>query len=77
MDKHEKKEKISSLEKGDDYMNAAMTNNGKYNSLDLKILRSKKSSTISYEESLKDVEPIDWSDEVLSEKKKVTLVDNK
>lgn len=70
MDKHENKERISSLEKGDENMNAIATKNEKYNPLDLKILRSKKSSTISYEESLKDVEPIDWSDKVLSGKKK-------
>lgn len=71
------KKKDKDATKGDDNMNAVLTNNKKYNPLDIKILRSKKSTTISYEESLEDIEPIDWSDEVLSGKKKVILIDNK
>lgn len=60
---------------GDDNMNAVAINN-KYNPLNMNILRSKKSMTISYEKSLKDIEPIDWSDDVLSGKKKVTFKGN-
>jgi RimJ/RimL family protein N-acetyltransferase len=65
-------EVIMSKFKGGDSMKAVVINN-KYNPLDMKILRSKESTTISSEEALKDIEPIDWSDEVLSGKKKVTL----
>ena len=61
----------------DEDMNSALTENNKYNPLDLKILRNKKSSALSYEKSIEDIEPIDWSDEVLSGKKKVEFTDNK
>jgi hypothetical protein len=45
----------------------------KYIPLDLEVLQSKKSSIVSNEESLGEITPIDWSDEVLSGEKKVTL----
>ncbi|MGY0372459.1 hypothetical protein [Clostridium sp. JNZ J1-5] len=46
----------------------------KFKSLNLNILQNKKTTIISTQESLKDIAPINWSEEVLSGKKKV-LVD--
>jgi len=74
MNKRMKKKKLKS--KGENNMDAVVMNN-KYNPLNMKILRSKESTTISYEESLEDIEPIDWSDEVLSGKQKVTFKGSK
>lgn len=48
-------------------------NNKKLKSLDLNTLKNKKTIIVSSEEALKDVTPIDWSEDVLSGKKKVTL----
>lgn len=45
-------------------------------SLDLSKLNSKKSIIISTKDALKDVTPINWSDEVLSGKKKVLVEQN-
>lgn len=44
-----------------------------YRRLDITKLRSKKSSVMSSEESLKDIVPIDWSEDVLSGKTKVIV----
>ncbi|MBU5485988.1 hypothetical protein KQI86_16830 [Clostridium sp. MSJ-11] len=41
--------------------------------LSLGILQNKKSTIISTEESLKDVVPMNWSEEVLSVEKKVLI----
>lgn len=48
-------------------------NNTAYAILDMDLIRSKKTKYISSEEALKDVVPIEWTDEVLSGKKKVEL----
>lgn len=77
MDKGKKEIKEQKSKTGDENMDIAIKNNEKYNPLDIKVLRSKKSTTISYEESLKDIKPIDWSDEVLSGKKKITIKGSK
>lgn len=45
----------------------------KYEGINLDILKSKKSRIISSEEALKDVVPIEWSDEVLEGKEKVVI----
>jgi len=62
---------------GDDDMSTLAIENKEYRRLDITKLRSKKSSVISSEESLKDIVPIDWSDEVLSGKKKVIITSKK
>lgn len=54
---------------GDDSMGNAVINRSV---LDLNALMSKKSKIVSSKEALKDVKPIDWSDEVLRGEKKVT-----
>lgn len=51
----------------------SMNNNSEYKKLDMNKLFSKKSTIISTKESLKDVVPIDWGNEVLSGKKKVII----
>lgn len=50
-------------------------NDKKYEGLNLNILKSKKSRIISSEEALKDIIPIEWSDEVLEGKEKVIIGD--
>lgn len=42
-------------------------------SLDLTKLNSKRSIVVSSQNALKDVTPINWSDDVLSGKKKITV----
>lgn len=51
----------------------SMNNNSEYKKLDMNKLFSKKSTIISTKESLKDVVPIEWNNEVLSGKKKVII----
>lgn len=41
--------------------------------LDLEILKSKKSKIVSMEDALKDVEPIEWTEDVIEGKKKVLI----
>lgn len=41
--------------------------------LDLSKLRNRKHTVVSTKEALKDVTPIDWSNDVLSGKRKVTI----
>lgn len=41
--------------------------------LDLGKLRNRKHTVVSTKEALKDVTPIDWSNDVLSGKRKVTI----
>ncbi|EDS77126.1 hypothetical protein [Clostridium botulinum] len=45
----------------------------KLKSFNLNILQNKKTTIVSTQDSLKDVAPINWSEEVLSGKKKVLL----
>ncbi|MCD3194800.1 hypothetical protein G8S49_06095 [Clostridium botulinum C] len=45
----------------------------KLKSFNLNILQNKKTTIVSTQDSLKDVTPINWSEEVLSGKKKVLL----
>lgn len=40
----------------------------------LKVLRSKPIKIVSSEEALKDVTPIDWGDDVINGKRKVTVL---
>lgn len=49
----------------------------KYGYLDLSKLRARVSKTISTEESLQDVTPVNWSEDVLSGKKKICISKNK
>lgn len=51
------------------------TNTLEYRRLDFSKISKRITGTMSTEESLKDVIPIDWSDEVLSGNKKV-MIDN-
>lgn len=48
-------------------------NMNKLKSFNLNILQNKKTTIVSTQDSLKDVTPINWSEEVLSGKKKVLL----
>ena len=45
--------------------------------LDLEKLKSRITKVISTEEALKDVEPMEWSEEVLSGEKKVIITRRK
>lgn len=44
-----------------------------YNTFDLNKIMQKKSKIVSSEDALKDVIPVEWSDEVLRGKEKVVL----
>lgn len=46
-------------------------------SLDLSLLKTKKTAIISSAEALKEVTPINWSNAVLSGKKKIIVTCNK
>jgi len=48
-------------------------NNNKFKSLDLSKLNGKKSTIVSSEKALEDISPINWSNDVLSGKKKVLI----
>lgn len=51
-----------------------LTNGGvNMKSLDLSILKNKKSTIVSSKEALKDVTPINWSKSVLSGEKKIIV----
>lgn len=58
------------LLKGDEDMGNTVV---KYNTLDLCTLMGKKSKIVSSEEALKNVKPIEWSDDVIQGKKKVLV----
>lgn len=47
-----------------------------FKSLDLNKLNNKKTVIVSSQEALKDVTPINWSEDVLLGKKKITIVRN-
>ena len=48
-----------------------------YRKLNLKKIESRITKAISTEEALKDVEPMDWSDEVLSGQQQVNITRRK
>lgn len=48
-----------------------------YTPLDLQCLSQKKCKIVSSKEALKDVKPIKWSNDILTGKKKVTIVQAK
>jgi len=75
MNKRIRKKKQINEEAND--MSVATINNRSYNSLDLNKLKSKKHTIISSKEALKDITPIEWSEDVLSGKKKVIIDCNK
>ena len=58
------------LLKGDEDMGNTLA---KYNTLDLCALMGKKSKIVSSDEALKNVRPIEWSDDVMQGKKKVVV----
>lgn len=55
---------------GDDTMENAVAG---YKALDIQALKGKKRKIVSSADALKDVTPIEWSDEVLLGKKKATI----
>lgn len=60
---------------GDDSMNAAVIESG-YKKVDYKsLLKNKRTIIVSSQEALKDVVPIEWSEDVLSGKTKI-VIDN-
>lgn len=48
-----------------------------YAALNLQALKQKKGRIISSQEALRDIKPILWDDEVLKNKKKITIVESK
>ena len=46
----------------------------KYTALDLQILTKKKGKIVTSEEALKDVQPVEWGEDVLRGRKKVKVV---
>ena len=57
--------------------NAAANEQSVYRPLNMGKIRSKKSTFVSSEEALKEVNPIDWDESVLSGSKRVLLVEKK
>lgn len=59
-------------------MSATLTNNVEYPKINFKaLLKNKKTTIVSSKEALKDITPIDWSEDVLSGKNKVIVDSNK
>ena len=59
-------------------MGATIMNNIDYPRVDFKtLLKNKKTTVISSKEALKDITPIEWSEDVLSGKNKVIVDCNK
>ena len=54
-----------------------MSGNATYNTLDLQTLMLKKAKTVSSEEALREVEPVQWNEEVMQSQQKVTVVKGK
>lgn len=72
MSKNEKKSSAKNSEVSD--MSSSTMDNLTYPKIDFKqLLKNKKTTIVSSEEALKDVTPIDWSDDVLSGKKKIII----
>lgn len=61
------KETVNTHERMGEGMNIAVENN--YRKLDKSKLKNRKRTVISSEQALKDITPIDWSDEVLESTK--------
>ena len=57
-------------ENGGDAMSNVME---KYATLDLQTLMRKNGKTVSSKEALQDIRPVDWGEDVLQGKKKVTV----
>ena len=66
----QKNRKRQFQENGDDAMSNVMEG---YAALDLQNLMSKNARIISSKEALQDVRPVDWGEDVLQGKKKVTV----
>ncbi|WP_461818140.1 hypothetical protein [Faecalimonas sp.] len=49
------------------------TNNQTYRRLDFTKIRSRNTRIVSSEEVLKDIDPVKWSEDVISGKRKVTI----
>ncbi|MFR8346869.1 hypothetical protein [Mediterraneibacter gnavus] len=49
------------------------TNNQTYRRIDFGKIRNRNTKIVSSEEALKDVKPIEWSEDVLNGKRKVTI----
>lgn len=49
------------------------TNNQTYRRIDFGKIRNRNRKIVSSEEALKDVKPIEWSEDVLNGKRKVTI----
>lgn len=49
------------------------TNNQTYRRLDFTKIRSRNTRIVSSEEILKDIDPVKWSEDVISGKRKVTI----
>lgn len=49
------------------------TNNQTYRRLDFGKIRNRNTKIVSSEEALKDIKPIEWSEDVLNGKRKVTI----
>ena len=56
-----------------DDMNAILDERKGYRRLDMSKIKNRETGTMSLKESLKDIVPINWSDDVLNGKKKVVL----
>lgn len=67
-----KRYKIKHIRKGGKSMD-----NKSYKTINLEKLRSKKSIIVSSQEALKDVLPINWSNDVLLGKKKIEVSYNR
>lgn len=59
--------------KEDNDMEAVLNDRSDYRRLDMSKLKDRKIGTMSSEEALKDIIPINWSEDVLSGKKKVII----
>lgn len=59
--------------KEDNNMETVLNDRSGYRRLDMSKLKNRKIGTISSEEALKDVIPINWSEDVLSGKKKAII----
>ncbi len=51
--------------------------NKAYKPLNMKMLNSKKSTIVSSQDALKDITPINWSEDVVLGRKKITVSVNK
>lgn len=54
-----------------------ITNKSEYRKLDLEKINKRITKFVSTEESLKDITPIKWNDDILSGRKKVVITEEK